>query len=379
MTAPQPALRVGLSGALGAFAVDASFDVATGGITALYGPSGSGKTTLLRCIAGLERLHGHVRAGGDVWQDSDAGVFVAPHRRHVGYVFQEPSLFPHLSVRQNLLYGAERMENRRRAGIALDDVVDLLGIEHLMSRATIALSGGERQRVAVGRALLANPRVLLMDEPLSALDRATKDELLPYFEALHGRLSIPILYVTHDMAEIEQLADTLVLIENGRVRASGPLRDLRTDLTLGLAHADHTHLDEQVTLSADIVGYDTAYDLTEFAVAGAKLLVPGTFGAIGTKHCLRVASGDVDIVVASTVVSPTGVSPDVATTVLNCVPARITRLEQTRRRGMVLVTAALGATGGGACVQARITTKAVDQLRLVAGKDVMLQIKCHVC
>jgi molybdate transport system ATP-binding protein len=200
------------AGRLGAFELDAAFSLAPTGITALSGPSGSGKTTLLRCIAGLSRLPGRLAVEGEVWQD--ARTFRPAHRRPVGVVFQEPSLLPHLSVRGNLDYGARRSAAK---GVSLDEVVDLLGLGPLLTRATTHLSGGERQRVALGRALLSQPRLLLMDEPLSSLDAASKAEILPYLERLHRALSIPTLYVSHDAGEIARLADHVLYMQAGRI------------------------------------------------------------------------------------------------------------------------------------------------------------------
>ena len=215
-------------GTVGTFTLDVAFEVPMRGITALFGPSGCGKTTTLRCIAGLQRLPGALTVGGEIWQDDATGVFRKPHERPIGYIFQEPSLFSHLSVEQNLRYGYRRaVKAGDRADIAVDEVVELLGIGHLLGRAPAGLSGGERQRVAVGRALLAQPRLLLMDEPLAALDRASKDDILPYFDALHATLAIPILYVSHDVEEVEWIADQVVLLEAGRVIAAGSFADLQ--------------------------------------------------------------------------------------------------------------------------------------------------------
>jgi molybdate transport system ATP-binding protein len=217
----------GFTGQVGGFRLEASFAFPTEGITALSGPSGSGKTTLLRCIGGLERLEGRLSVGGEVWQDGRK--FVPPHRRPVGVVFQEASLLPHLSVRGNLLYGARR--TAAKAAVSLDDTIDLLGLGPLLGRSTANLSGGERQRVALGRALLSQPRLLLMDEPLSSLDAGSKAEILPYLERLHRSLAIPALYVSHDAAEIARLADRVLLMRAGRVTPGEPAADSLADLT----------------------------------------------------------------------------------------------------------------------------------------------------
>jgi molybdate transport system ATP-binding protein len=210
----------GFHGRLGAFALDADFAVPATGVTAVSGPSGSGKTSLLRCIAGLTRLPGRLRVGGEVWQDDR--TFMPAHRRPIGVVFQEPSLLSHLSVRGNLDYGARRSP---AGGTSFDNVVELLGLAPLLARSTTHLSGGERQRVALGRALLSQPRLLLMDEPLSSLDAASKAEILPYLDRLHRELSIPTLYVSHDAGEIARLADHVLYMRDGKI-AAAPASDL---------------------------------------------------------------------------------------------------------------------------------------------------------
>jgi molybdate transport system ATP-binding protein len=203
------------AGRLGAFDLDATFSIPASGVTAISGPSGGGKTTLLRCIAGLTRVPGRLVVRGQVWQD--AHRFLPAHRRAVGYVFQEPSLLEHLTVRANLLFGFTR--NRGQAKVAFDDVIALLGVGPLLARSTTKLSGGERQRVAIGRALLSQPELLLMDEPLSSLDPESKAEILPYLDRLHQALSIPVIYVSHDPAEITRLADRVYEMRSGQIAA----------------------------------------------------------------------------------------------------------------------------------------------------------------
>jgi molybdate transport system ATP-binding protein len=211
---------------LGKFTLEAVFSVPATGITMLFGPSGCGKTTVLRCIAGLTHIKdGLCDIAGEVWQDRD-GAFVPTHKRALGYVFQEASLFPHISVRKNLLFGAPKEEPDGPI-IDFDEVVDLLGIRALLDRSPRNLSGGERQRVGIGRALLSQPKVLLMDEPLSALDRRTKGDILPFIEKLRDHFALPIFYVTHDMTEVERLADQMVLLDKGHVVAVGPPRNCR--------------------------------------------------------------------------------------------------------------------------------------------------------
>lgn len=220
MRKPEPGrINAAFRGKLGNFTLDADLSVPASGVTAIFGSSGCGKTSVARCIAGLQRMaDGFCAVDGEIWQDRNS--FRPVHRRPIGYVFQEASLFPHLLVRGNLLFGAPKAAGTQ---IAFDEVVDLLGLAALLERSPHRLSGGERQRVAIGRALLSQPKLLLMDEPLAALDRTTKNEILPFLERLHERLSLPVFYISHDMTEIERFADHLVLMERGRVVNAGPL------------------------------------------------------------------------------------------------------------------------------------------------------------
>jgi molybdate transport system ATP-binding protein len=233
MTQPS-GLRARLWGRLGAFEMDADLDMPPGGITALVGPSGSGKTTLLRCIAGLERLKGEVRFNGQFWQDGEH--FIPAHKRPVGFVFQDAGLLAHLTVKGNLLY-AGRRAGQARAGIGWDEVIALLGLEPLLDRATANLSGGERQRTALGRALLSQPKLLLLDEPLSSLDPAAKAEIMPYLERLHRAFDIPVLYVSHDPAEVARLADRVLAMREGRI-VEGPPEDLTAEARLAQLSAE---------------------------------------------------------------------------------------------------------------------------------------------
>ena len=214
----QTPIAARFTGRLGTFSLEVAFDVPARGITGLFGPSGCGKTTVLRCLSGLLKLSGALSVGGEVWQDPQR--FVASHHRRAALVFQDADLFAHLSVRGNLEFGLRRAV----APIAtpFDEVVDLLGLEHLLSRSPARLSGGERQRVAIGRALLSQPRLLLLDEPMTGLDAVAKAEILPYLEALYARIAAPVVYVSHDVTEIARLADHLVVMKSGRVVACGP-------------------------------------------------------------------------------------------------------------------------------------------------------------
>lgn len=363
MTASRSNISAAFTGTLGTFSFDVAFEAPMAGITALFGPSGCGKTSILRCMAGLQRTAGRLAVGDAAWQDDTAGIFRKPHDRPVGYVFQEASLFSHLSVRRNLDYGGRRAAKAGAGGgLAFDDVVSLLGIDRLLDRAPDALSGGERQRVAVGRALLSQPRLLLMDEPLAALDRQTKSEILPYFEALHENLSIPIVYVSHDIAEVERLADHLVLLDAGRVLGTGPLTDLEADPDLPLLRAPEA----AVTLEGEIAAVDEDYALTSFAVPGGTLIVPGRRGAPGTRRRLRVSASDVSFTLTRAA----------DTSILNCLPSRI--LSVTPQNGgdaQVNVVTALGEDGSGARIVGRVTRKSREALSLEPGTQVFAQIK----
>jgi molybdate transport system ATP-binding protein len=221
--AGEPRLQARLQGRLGEFVLDAELDVPAEGVTALIGPSGCGKTTLLRCLAGFARLPGRVAFRGEIWQDER--TFAPPHRRPVGYVFQEASLFPHLSVRGNLTYALKRAVRRGEAAAhGLDELVALLGLERLLDRATQKLSGGERQRVAVARALAAQPRLLLMDEPVSSLDPDGKAEVLDRLEPAMAQLRIPAIYVSHDPLDVTRLADRVLTMAAGRIAPAAPSR-----------------------------------------------------------------------------------------------------------------------------------------------------------
>jgi molybdate transport system ATP-binding protein len=347
------------AGCLGRFAFDIAFTAPGRGITALFGPSGCGKTTVLRCLAGLTRIAGgYLRVDGEVWQDSRR--FVPPHRRAVGYVFQEASLFPHLSVRGNLMYGRRRAA-AHEDGTGFDNVVALLGLAPLLDRGVAALSGGERQRVALGRALLSRPRLLLMDEPLAALDHSAKNEIIPYFERLHERLSIPAIYVSHDLVEVEQLADHLVLLEAGRVRAAGPVDTLAADLDLPLASA----ADAGVTWSAQVVGDDRRYDLTTLVVPGGRVMVPGRLGTIGARRRLRVAATDVSI----------ARTPPQGSSILNVLPARVVAVSGFTPSQLTVLLRLAGGDDNGVHLFARVTRRSWDALALAVGTEVYAQIK----
>jgi molybdate transport system ATP-binding protein len=353
-------IQAAFRGSLGKFSLDASFAVPATGVTAISGPSGCGKTTVARCLAGLQHLPGSFCSiDGEIWQDRS--TFREAHQRPIGYVFQEASLFSHLSIKRNLLYGAPRGTNTQGPGsIDLDEVIELLGLSKLLERSPHNLSGGERQRVAIGRALLSQPKLLLMDEPLSALDRQTKSEILPFLERLHERLSLPVFYISHDMSEIERLADHLILMQHGRVIGAGPLQGLQSDPSLPLA----TARDAAVSLDATVEAHDAAHGLLTLRVAAGHLQVPAPPIAFGKRQRLRIAASDVSIARAA---------PG-ASSILNVLPARIVS-KSLLGHGEVIVVLALGTDGRGAQLLARITLRSWDQLGLAKAMNVFAQVK----
>jgi len=338
---------------LGSFELDAEFSVPAHGISALFGPSASGKTTLLRLIAGLARAPGSLTVAGEVWQDERR--FVPTHRRALGYVFQEASLFPHLDVRGNLQYGWKRVPAAERR-IAFDDVIDWLGLGALLAQSPQQLSGGQRQRVAIGRALLASPRLLLMDDPLSALDTTSRAEILPYLEQLHRQLELPIIYVSHALDEVARLADTLLLIEAGKIVHQGPLADGLTRLDLPLAHRDTA----ATVIDTTVVSHDPAFQLTHVARQRVAFELPGLHGAPGVPLRVRVAARDVSLAL---------VAPQ-QTGILNLLPARVIELADDTP-GQVLVRLALD----DMVLLARITRKSARLLDLQPGTQVVAQVK----
>ena len=354
------------------FALDAKLVLPAQGVTALFGPSGCGKTTLLRALAGLERAQGRAAVNGEVWQDDASGVWRPVHQRALGYVIQEAALFPHLSVRGNLDYGRRRAGAAAggasppgTAGFSLDDAIELLGIAPLLARSPATLSGGERQRVAIARALAAAPRLLLMDEPLAALDVERKAEILPYLERLHRSLALPILYVTHALDEVARLADHLVLLQAGQVLAAGPLAELmaRTDLPLG-------RQDEAgVVISGRVLAHDSAFGLSQIGFAGGQLWLGALAAPLRSPVRVRVLARDVSV----------SRQAPVQSSVLNVLPAVLEsrQIEQhTVLLRLRLVDGQAASTGSQPVhLLARITRRSHDTLGLQAGDALFAQIK----
>jgi molybdate transport system ATP-binding protein len=274
---------------LGDFSLKASVGIPDKGLTALFGPSGCGKTTVLRCMAGLERAEeARFSAFGSCWHSSETGTFVPPHKRPFGMVFQEANLFPHLTVEKNLLYGYARIPPRSRR-LSLADISSLLGVEPLLKRMPKHLSGGERQRVAIGRALLCSPWLLLMDEPFSALEAASKQQILPFLERLRDDLDIPIIYVSHSLSEVKRLADWVVLMDDGAVQATGPFNDLIARMDLSMAYEE----DAGVAIAARVVEHDLNDRLTHLECAAGSLWLPLADLTAGSRVRIGIAARDV--------------------------------------------------------------------------------------
>ncbi|MDQ0321501.1 molybdate transport system ATP-binding protein [Pararhizobium capsulatum DSM 1112] len=340
---------------LGQFSLDASF-TSEGGVTALFGRSGSGKTSLLRIIAGLTApQQGQVTLDDDVLVDTDARRFVPCHRRRFGYVFQEARLFPHLTVRKNLGYG-RWFAPKSTCGEDFARIVDLLGIEALLERRPSNLSGGEKQRVAIGRALLSTPRLLLMDEPLAALDEERKAEILPYLERLRDETSVPIVYVSHSVAEVARLADHVVVMEAGKVRAFGTAADILGDNTVSIAAERR---ETGALLEGTVRAVDDVHGLTTVALKNAMILIPGRH-EIGRRVRLHIPARDV--MLATT--KPQGISA------LNVLDGEIVGLTYGSSDTMDI-----SIDCGGDLIQSRITRFSTERLELAIGKPVYAIVK----
>jgi molybdate transport system ATP-binding protein len=349
------------------FCLNVDLNLPDEGVSALYGHSGSGKTTCLRAMAGLERAPaGYFAIGDEVWQDESKGVFVPTYQRALGMVFQEASLFPHLSVQRNIEFGQRRSQKKRKTekGHRLDlaEVTELLGISHLLDRSPAQLSGGERQRVAIARALLAAPKILLMDEPLAALDLKRKREILPYLERLHSELSIPIIYVSHAPDEVARLADHLVLLDQGKVVASGALQSTLARTDLPAIFSD----DAGVVLVTELSGHEED-GLSRLAFPGGALLVSQRGEALGHRLRCRIHARDVSL----------ALSRPSDSSILNLIETRVESLAPTETSGHVLVRLATVQQSGadGSVLLARVTERSARLLGLVEGMLVWAQVK----
>ncbi len=339
------------------FTLDVAFALPERGVSALFGPSGCGKTSVLRALAGLERAAGRVAFGSEVWQDDTQGLFVPTHRRAIGYVIQEAALFPHLDVQRNLAYGLKRVPEAQRR-IALDRAVDLLGIGALMARRPDTLSGGERQRVAIARALATSPRLLLLDEPLAALDSRRKAEVLPYLDRLHEELGLPVIYVSHSIDEVARLADRLVLMEAGRVLAEGALPDMLARLDLPVAFGD----DAGVVLDATVGERDEAWHLARLDVEAQCRIWARDLGLpLGRRVRLRVLARDVSLTR----------TPQTGTSIGNQLRGTIEAIADDAHPALALVRVRVG----GAPIVARLTRRSAHALELAPGLPVWAQVK----
>lgn len=350
-------LSVSLRHRFAGFELDAAFDAPTG-VTALFGRSGSGKTTVINAVAGLLTPdEGRIVINDTVLLDRARRIFLPPHHRRVGYVFQDHRLFPHMTVQQNLLYGRRFAAEATAPGQPDPDrMIDLLGIRPLLDRRPGALSGGEKSRVAIGRAILSCPRLLLMDEPLAALDEARKTEILPYIERLRDELSLPILYVSHSVAEVARLATTIVLLEGGRLMAQGPAADLLGDPStarlLGLREAGAILTGRLVAQEAD--------GLSRLETAAGPLWLPRIDAASGTQVRLRILAQDV--MIATT--RPEAISA------LNILPATVADIRAGDGPGALVKLDA-----GGETLLARITRRSAATLGLQPGLPVFAVLK----
>ena len=338
------------------FELDFDLALPGSGITALFGESGAGKSTLLRTVAGLVRpFNGQIRSGEDIWQDDEKKIFVPPHKRSIGFVFQDAALFPHLSVKNNLQYGMKRIPAEKRI-ISLEKAVDLLGIGHLLERMPDTLSGGEQQRASIARALATSPDIMLMDEPLAALDMKRKSEIIPYLMRLNAELEIPILYVSHALEEVSILADHLVLLEKGTVTASGKINDMLTRLDLPLAYYDGA----AAVVHGQVIGEDREFCLSTIRFSGGNILLPSSHLRVGQQVRLRVQSRDVSLTTEKPV--NTSILNAFETTVINLSPDS---------NGQVLVEL----DAKGTHLLSRITSKSVNTLKLDRGKPIFAQVK----
>jgi molybdate transport system ATP-binding protein len=339
------------------FQLNVELDVPATGILALFGPSGSGKTTLVRCLAGLERApNGFLLLGDEVWQDESRGIYLPISQRPIGYVFQEARLFPHLNVRSNLTYGFNRTPAHQRR-VSVEQVIDILGIEFLLDRRPHKLSGGEQQRVAIGRALLTSPRLLLLDEPLSSLDTERKREILPFILRLYKTLQIPIVYVSHSINEIVHLAHLVAFLQAGKIVALGPLNEVFSRLDIHRKVGPHP---VGAVIDATVAAHEPDFGLTRLSFNGQSLYIPFQPLDIGEPLRVHILSSDVSLVLAP---------PAVATSVLNMLDATVVEIREADQSTVDVLLDI------GCPLVASITRKSLLNLGLKPGQRLSAHIK----
>lgn len=350
MTTVEASFRLDRPG----FSLDVDLKLPSQGVSAVCGHSGSGKTTLLRCIAGLERpTRGRLVVDDELWQDN-TGRWLPPHRRPIGYVFQEASLFTHLSVRGNLNYGLSRTAGAGRQN--LDHAIDLLRIGHLLDRKPDQLSGGERQRIGIARALAVRPRLLLMDEPLAALDLKHKQEILPFLEQLRDALDIPLLYVSHMLDEVIQLADHLVVLAAGQLVAQGPLAHMLSRLDSPFQLGE----DAGAVIEATVAEIDRDWHLVRVDFAGGSLWARDQGLPVGRRVRVRVLARDVSLA-----------EEPGRSSIQNLLQGEVDDLSDDQHPGLALVRVKVGPT----VLWARLSKRAATALGIVAGKQIWVQVK----
>jgi len=339
-----------------AFKLDLNLEIPEQGITAIFGPSGVGKSTSLRCIAGLERVpNAYLKIGNTVWQDDAHGVFIPTWQRSLAFVFQEVNLFSHLNVEKNLLYGYKRTPIQERQ-IQPAQAIAWMGIDSLLQRKPEQLSGGQKQRVAIARALLTSPRLLLMDEPLTALDLISKQEIMPYLEQLHQTLPIPILYVSHSIDEVARLADFMVLLDQGQVKAAGPAQEMLTRLDLPLAQTDTA----TAVIDSVVTAQDSVFGLTTLRFSGGQMILPRMDLEVDMQLRLCIHARDVSISLSAA--SDTSILNVLQATLLEVLPGNY---------GLTILRLSVGED----ILLSRITQKSAAHLKLTPGMTVYAQIK----
>lgn len=355
MTDPER-LRIKLSLPRTDFVLNVDLSLAIDGITVLFGPSGSGKTTLLRCVAGLEKAIGVVSLGESTWQDSSRRRFKPTWQRELGYVFQEASLFEHLSIRQNLLFGLRRT---RQAGDtrALGPALELLGISHLLDRNVASLSGGERQRVAIARALVTRPKLLLLDEPLASLDVARRLEVMPWLERMRDELRLPILYVTHSVDELARLANDVVMLDRGSVAASGPVKETMTSSSVSLAIGDEAGL----VTTGEIIALSPEDHMAQVRVGAVSIWVRDQGVSVGQTLRVRILARDVSL----------ALSEHGDSTIQNRLRGLVESVQDDAHPSQAIVRVRCG----GELILSRVTRRALRNLGITPGSTVWCQVK----